>query len=126
MPTPAFKTAKVIEGAGATLMARVLGNSATPITQATCTSIARKVFLNGSSTASDSSSLTVANVVFDTTQTDARWSEDETGYNFRDVVAASILSTGNAQYRVEYTITPTSGEVIRFAFDLTTLEMLSD
>lgn len=125
MPTPAFKTAKVMEGAGATLMARVLGNAGTPITQATISSISRKTFALPDTTATTTTP-SVSSLVFDALQTDARWTEDEVGYNFRDTVAASVLANGNTQYRVEYTLTPTSGEVIRFAFDLTTLEMLSD
>lgn len=49
-------------------------------------------------------SLTVSSVVFDTMQTDGRWVEDDTGYNFRHTIAQTVL-TAQGGYVIEYTFT---------------------
>ena len=113
--------ATIWEDGGATLMARIVGGAGTTITQATITSIARKTFdLNGLTpgTAVETSAPVVASTVFDTYQTDARWTVDSTGYNFRDTIAAAIFATGNHRYRVEYAFTPTAGAVFWVVFEL--------
>lgn len=68
-------------------------------------------------------SLTVASVVFDTLQTDARWTKDSTGFNFLDIVPASKLPTADHVYRVEYKATEaSSGAVTSLGeFQLTTV-----
>lgn len=55
--------------------------------------------------------LTVSAVVFDTLQTDAPWSEDGTGYNFRftpDQAIDVAFATPGRLYRVEVELTPTA------------------
>jgi len=55
-----------------------------------------------------SGTLTVSSVVFDTLQTDGRWSADATGYNFRhDITQATFTDPG--RYVIEYTVTMTGG-----------------
>ena len=54
-------------------------------------------------------SLTVANVVFDTLQTDERWTVDADGYNFRHDVSHSLLTDPDVTYRIEYKITLDGG-----------------
>lgn len=110
------------EDQGATLMARVVGNDAAAITQATISTITYTVIdrRDPSTKIVDASSLTVSAVVFDTLQTDDRWSTDETGYNFRHTVPASVLSGGEKRYRIEYKFTPSSGEVFFCVFEITT------
>ncbi len=66
----------------------------------------------------------VATAVFDTLQTDARWTEDSTGYNFRDDLAATKLPSGSTAYRVEYLFSPTVGEDWYVVFELTALDLL--
>ena len=59
-------------------------------------------------TAHASGTLTVSSVVFDTLQTDGRWSADATGYNFRhDITQATFTDPG--RYLIEYTVTMTGG-----------------
>lgn len=118
--------ATVWEDSGATCMARVVGQDAANITQASLTAIAYKVFdLDGLTpgTATDSGALVVADVVFDTVKTpddDARWTEDSTGYNFLDTTAgkAANLPTGDHRYRIEYVFDPDSGEDFTVVFSL--------
>jgi hypothetical protein len=55
-----------------------------------------------------SGTLTVSSVVFDTLQTDGRWTADSTGYNFRhDITQATFTDPG--RYVIEYTVTMTGG-----------------
>jgi hypothetical protein len=65
-------------------------------------------------------SLTIANVIFDTLQTDDLWNErDSTGYNFRhqiDISSNAAFTLAGRRYLVEYTLTPGSGQVIVFRF----------
>ena len=113
--------ATVWEDGGATCLARVLGNAGTAITQASLTSIGCKVFdLNSTTpeTAVSTPTVTIASAVFDTLQTDARWTVDSTGYNFLFVIAASVLTTGDHRYRVEFKFTPASGEVFWLVYEL--------
>ena len=52
--------------------------------------------------------LTVANVVYNSLQTDGRWSVDTTGYNFRHDVGSGVFVTPGI-YRIEYTCNLTGG-----------------
>lgn len=116
MASPVIVTGTVWEDGGASMMARVVGNAGANIVQADIQSIARNVFI-GTTLDAGPTALTVATVVFDTLQTDARWSIDSTGYNFRDDVAAAIFATGDTRYRLEYAFTPASGEVFQVVFE---------
>lgn len=95
-----------------TLMGRVLGADGTRITQASISSIAAYVFDYASGEQVGATlAPAVSDSVFNTLQTDARWTEDSTGYNFRITVPGSYFATGNAKYRVETVLTPVSGSV---------------
>lgn len=113
---------EAFEDGGATLLARVQGWNAIDIVQSDISSIQYAVTdrTSGASVIA-ATSLTVADVVFNTLQTDARWSVDAEGYNFRHTVPASALPTGDHVYRVEYKFTPAAGEVFFLAFDITAL-----
>lgn len=107
-------------------LARVTLNG-TDATQAAITSIARKVFDLDSTTpttATSTSAPVVASTVFDTLQTDGRWTADETGYNFRDTVAGSVITDGH-RYRIEYVFTGASGEKFAIVYEVTAREMYS-
>lgn len=111
---------KVWEDGGAFFMARVTGRDAANITQATISSITYKVFdikdLPGSE--KTSGTLTVSDVVFNTLQTDNRWSKDSTGYNFRHEMPASTFADGDRFYQVEYLFTPSTGEKFYLVFKI--------
>ena len=50
-------------------------------------------------------------VVFDTLQTDGRWSLDSTGYNFRHDIGTTTFTTGG-EYVIQYTVTPSGGNAV--------------
>ncbi len=88
------------------LRLQVDGNNAT---QAVLSSITWKAWdEKDTATAYASGTLTVSSVVYDTLQTDGRWSADATGYNFRhDITQATFTDPG--RYLIEYTVTMTGG-----------------
>ena len=116
----------VWQGKGATLTARVENLSGVLITQASLTSITRKVFDADDNHAEIlSGTLTIASVVFDTLRSGAEdlkvWTDqgqliDRVGWNFRDSIPASAFPLGkfqNREYRryvVEYSFDPASGD----------------
>ena len=73
-----------------------------------------------------SGSLTVGNVVFNSLQTDGRWTQDATGYNFRHDIGSSVF-TDPGRYRIEYTATLTGGtQLILGPFVLNVEDMWTD
>lgn len=121
--TPTLAT--IYEDTGVTCMSRILGDDAAAITQATTSAIVLNAFKNTSTTPTYTASLTVADVVFDSYQTDARWSKDSTGYNFRYAAIASIFDDGDATFRLEFKFTPTSGSVYFVIFEIDTVEVFT-
>lgn len=121
---PSIITGIVVEDSGAFLMARVQGANAANVTQADITGVTYSVFDLSSDTPTTAlaghsgATLTVATVIFNTLQTDARWTIDSTGYNFAHAIAASAFPTGNHRFRVEYLFDPASGENFIVPFDL--------
>jgi len=104
----------VWEGVTPTFMARMQGSTGGNLVQASLSSIACQVRdISLSSTAApvfSSTALTIASVVFDTLQTDSRWTKDATGYNFRHTLGSSVLATGSHTYRAEYKfVEPSTG-----------------
>jgi len=113
----------------ATLMARIVGPDAGNITQADIDTVAYSVYLLDDQNADNRTSveghssvaLTVADVIFDTLQTNAVWTVDATGYNFLHVLDVSehqAFAVAGRRYLVEYQLTPTDGQVILVRFRL--------
>ena len=117
--------ATIYEDTGVTCMARITGADATAITQATTSAITLAVFKNTSTVATYTASLTVADVVFDAYQTDARWTKDATGYNFRYSAVASVFTDGDATFRLEFKFTPTSGSQYFVIYEIDTVEVFT-
>jgi len=112
MPRARNKTFAAWEDGGATVLARIVGNDGSVVTQASLTSIAYLVYDKSSAANVITGSVTIATSVFDTLQDDDRWPDTEpTGYNFRHALPATAFPTGGHEYQVEYKVTPDSGEV---------------
>ena len=112
----------VIEDSAAQVLARVLADGVA-VVQADISAISYSVFDHSALGdpvvgGHDGVALTVADVVFDTLQTDARWTKDATGYNFRHAIAGTAFPTGGHRYRIEYTFTPISGNAWIVAVDV--------
>lgn len=122
-----MKTLGIVTGVGAlgsghTLMARILGNAGTPITQATLSGITYTIRdLTAQTTVASAQALTVSSVVYDSLQQeDPRWDLDAAGYNFLAVIPASWFTdydvdedTGvvtSHRYQVDVEFTPVSGQ----------------
>jgi hypothetical protein len=109
-----------------TCMARIVGADAVNLTQSDLSSGTYSVFLLDDQDADSRIAtqhvdhvVTIASVIFDTLQTDARWTVDDTGYNFRhtiDISSSEAFTIAGRRYLVEYKFTPASGQVIIVRF----------
>jgi len=137
MPTAELITGTVYAGGTVTLLARVVGNDAAPITQSDIATITYSVYevdptgsvavLPGDSptrtvvAGHNGASITVADAVFDAMQTDDLWTEDATGYNFRHTIAIdsnAAFSNAGYSYVVLVTLTPATGQAIVIGYEL--------
>ncbi len=117
----------VFKNGSAILLARVVGADGEAITRNTLAAIRYTVYLlddqdPDQQTALDGHvaiSLSVAEAIYDTMQTDAIWTRDSIGYNFKhvlDVSAHQAFPIAGRSYRVVYELSPTSGQVILVRF----------
>jgi hypothetical protein len=122
----AFKNGSV------TLMARIVGAAGANIVPADISTIAYTVSLLDDQdpdnrtpvTGHTAVALMPANVLFATLQTDALWTADATGYNFRhvlDVSAYPAFAVAGRRYLVEFQLHPVVGQMIlvRFRINVT-------
>jgi hypothetical protein len=111
----------------ATLMARIVGAAGANIRRSDVAAVRYTVFLlddqdpdaRTAITGHVDAVLAVADVVFDSLQTDPIWTVDAVGYNFRhvlDVSAHQAFAVAGRRYLIEYRLTPTSGQVIVVRF----------
>jgi hypothetical protein len=115
----------VLENGSIVVMARVDNWSGSYITQATITAASYTIYLldedypESPDTRTvvanhEDVALTVADVVFDTLQTDSIWTKDATGYNFKyqlDVATNQAFEIAGREYLVVVTLA-TSGQDI--------------
>ncbi|MBU4273199.1 MAG: hypothetical protein KKA28_15170 [Planctomycetes bacterium] len=110
-----------------TLLARVVGDDADPVTIADINSIEYTVYLLNDQNPDNRTAveghtevtLTVSDVLFNSLQTDSLWTVDATGYNFRHVLDVSehqAFAVAGRRYLVEYQLTPAVGQVIVVRF----------
>ena len=113
----------VPERSGCTIMGYIQGHDGAAITKSDVSSIAYTVIdVRRPSVTVESGALTVGTVVYDTLQTDARWTKDSTGYNFAWAAPVTIVPEGGKTYQVEIEFTPASGAVYRYMVLLETCE----
>ncbi|MBN2024066.1 MAG: hypothetical protein JW809_14885 [Pirellulales bacterium] len=119
----------VFKNGTATLLARVVGEDAAPIGQADIDSIVYSIYQLDAADADCRLAiaghadvpLAVEDVIFDTLQTDARWTADAIGYNFAhtiDVATAPAFAIAGRDYLVEYRLAPVAGQLILVRFRL--------
>lgn len=110
-----------------TCLARVVGNAVTPIGTTDIGAVSYSVGLLDSHdvdsrtavTGHTNVSLSPAEVLFDTLQSDNRWTIDSTGYNFAhtiDISSHDAFAWAGRDYLVEYRLTPVLGQVILLRF----------
>jgi len=110
-----------------TLLARVVGVDGQNLALADVSSAQYTVYLlddddadgRTAVTGHTNVALTPADVIFDSLQTDALWTADTTGYNFRHVLDISqnqAFAIAGRRYLVEVELTPPTGQsmLIRF------------
>lgn len=119
----------VFQNATATFLARVEDSVGSQIGQAdvgsveyTISEVALDVGASQSSVVGhERVALAKADVIFNTLQTDASWTVDSIGYNFRHEIDVSqyeaFLDVGKT-YQVRYQITPVTGQKIVFRFQV--------
>ncbi|MBN2476904.1 MAG: hypothetical protein JXB62_20015 [Pirellulales bacterium] len=111
----------------ATLLARVVGGDGQNVVPSDIVSAKYTVYLlddqdpDGRTAVGGHTdvALTVGDVIFDGLQTDARWTADATGYNFRhvlDVSSEAAFTLAGRRFLVEFELTPLVGQVILIRF----------
>jgi len=117
----AFKNGSV------TLLARIVGPSGENVLQGDINAVQYTVYLlddqnpdNRTAVAEHANeTLNVSDVIFNTLQTDALWTVDMIGYNFRhilDVSAHQAFTVAGRRYLVEHQLTPAGGQLILVRF----------
>ena len=119
----------VLEDSGSVFMARARLASGAYITQAAISTITYRVWDINPTTYTEitagAQTLVVASVVFDALQTAFPWTKDETGYNFKHEMPAASFPNGKGPYRVEYKVTPVSGQPFFMLFKVAAIEVLT-
>ncbi|HUT14067.1 MAG TPA: hypothetical protein VMY42_26500 [Thermoguttaceae bacterium] len=129
MGNAADTQAIVFKNGTATCLARVVGNDAANLVQADISAASYSIYLLDDDDADSRTavtghaavSLTVADLLFDSLQTDALWTADATGYNFRHAIDISTdvaFAIAGRRYLVEFTLTPVTGQTILIRFRL--------
>ena len=109
MPYAKIVKSKVWEDSAVYLMARVVGRDAAVLTQSDISSITARFYAVDTETEIISDvSLTPSSVLFNSLQTDAKWTVDSTGYNF-GYLAPKTAFAGVDSIRVDIEFTPSSG-----------------
>jgi hypothetical protein len=113
----------VTQGNPITILARVQDQTGALITQADISAIAVSVVNTETSAVTDTLAPTVASTVYNSLQTDARWTTDAVGYNLAVNVDPSAFNSACTYYQVQITITPVSGSAFRVVAAVETLPL---
>lgn len=107
-------------------MGYVTGPTGAALDQADISSISYSVFERDTGTVVlSSTSLTVSSVIFDTLQTPAIWTRDDTGYNFRHDAPATTMPHGGRWYKFEYKFNLASGGAVYAVFEVYVKKLLT-
>lgn len=132
MPTAQDIRGTVFQNGSAVLMARIVGVDNQAVTIADLDEVRYSVLEvdhcdpNSMSvvTGHDDIELPVADVFFDTLQTDGAWQVDATGYNFLhqiDITQNQAFPKAHTDYQVRFVVTPVVGQRIIFRFLLSVI-----
>lgn len=113
----------------ATFLARVVGPSGAPVTPDEVFAASYSLYLlddrepddRTAVAGHDQVALTVADVLRPALQTDAIWTRDTIGYNFRhtlDVSADPAFTIAGRRYLLEFRLAPLAGQVILLRFQI--------
>jgi hypothetical protein len=127
MPTPTDIHGTVFTSGTVTLLARIVGHDGANIVRAGVASIRYSIYVLDDDDPDartpvpghDNVALAVADVLSDGLVTDALWTADAAGYNFRhtpDVSGQPAFATAGRRYLVEYRLLPTAAQVIIVRF----------
>jgi len=124
-----FKT-KWNEDGSAYVMARAMRKNAShnlvALVPADVSSVVRRVFTTSDETVIlGPTTLTVSDVILASLSTGNIWTADTTGFNFVDTVPPTAFPNGETEYRIEYKITLTGGEVFWLLVSGTSLAVLT-
>lgn len=112
-----LRTFQAWEDCGLQCLARVENWDGDLILQADLGTITYKVFDTTTNTETGTGSLTVANVIFDTAQTNSGWPASfSAGFNFKFLLPATAFPIGDRHYRIEFLVTPTSSQPFPIVF----------
>jgi hypothetical protein len=100
----------ISEGNPATILARIQDQFGVPISQSQVTSISVAVWNVETSTLIATTTPSVSSCVFDSFQTDGRWSIDAIGYNFAANIDGTSFNVGDNVFQIQATITPITGD----------------
>jgi hypothetical protein len=114
-----------------TLLARIVDGQGTNVVRASILTTRYTVYLlddqnpdsRAAVTGHTNVALAVSDVIFNSLQTDAIWTVDATGYNFRHVLDVSMnqaFTVAGRRYLIEYQLGPTVGQtiVVRFRINV--------
>jgi len=129
MPEFADTYGPVPKNGTVTLLDRAVGWGGSEITQSDISAVEYSIYLLDPNdadsrevvTGHDGESLNVADVIYDTLQTDGTWTEDSDGYNFAhtpEVDTNDAFTIAGREYLVEYWLTPASGQAFPLRFRL--------
>jgi hypothetical protein len=111
----------ITPGNPAVILARVYDENGNPIAQSSVSSISVSVVNAETTVQTSTASPAVGDCVYNSMQQDGRWTQDNIGFNLAVPIQSSSFNSGDTQYEVQITITPTSGDPYRIVAQITTL-----
>lgn len=117
----------VFKNGSATFLARVLKADGTLVRQTDLTEVKYSIYVLDDEDPDQQTAIAghtqvtiaIADVIYDTLQTEPIWTRDAIGYNFKHVVDVSsqqAFSVAGRAYRVRYELTPVTGQIILVRF----------
>lgn len=122
--TQIYRTPPIIPGESIPLLCRLKDTSGSYATQSTFSGIVLDIYDvdDPDNLVVPQVTLVVASTVYNTLQTDSRWTVDNTGYNFAYATLSTHTPRPDTQYRLKFTCTQTDGRQLKFVFEIPTFD----